>query len=268
MRQHERMERIINIESLRAKIAAAESELTALRDQYRATLKKAGKPLSGIFGDSTYVTRESADLWVKEARAEGQRTQHALERLLEALPAPAPKNANEAHWMRVREAMISNARNGKQFEINPSKCDASYLAMRKRVDLFVNLDKVAKSVGLTVADIMAPGQLATRGGRTLAEKIVAAGAKARGEKTDDPDDPADNEGDDTPHDPDLVEVGDEDPAETARKILEAGRKRRGEPEPEGRRQAPLRIVREEPFAPTAEQILAAGRKARKPMGSD
>jgi len=52
----------------RRKVAAAELALTRARDELRAAAKREGLPTAGIFSESEYVLRASADRWAVRRR--------------------------------------------------------------------------------------------------------------------------------------------------------------------------------------------------------
>ena len=53
------------------RVDAAEAALLAARDQLRAAAEREGFERAGLFSDSKFVLRTSAESWSKEARREG-----------------------------------------------------------------------------------------------------------------------------------------------------------------------------------------------------
>src|ERR1019366_7537630 len=102
------------------------------------------------------------------------------------------------------EAIQKALKNAAQYKIDPSKCDADYLQMRKQIDTSVALSKLCTAQGLKFADVFGPGSLASPASRAMAELLVA-GAQV----------PAPTDADD-------------DHGNLAAPIIESGRRRRGE----------------------------------------
>jgi hypothetical protein len=234
----------------RARVAAAEHELLGARDAMRSRAKALKIPTARLFGDCAFVSRESAALWVKDARREMREEMRVESRINIELTAKLARNAarreagvqtaaeraEDAERARLGAAMQNTLKNAKLYETDPTKCDASYLEMRRKLDMVGKLSKLCKSQGLKFSEVFGPGSLATPSSMAMAERLVAGG-KARGS-----------------------EVAD-DPEDVARAIVRAGAKRRSETE----ESAPfLRVVRddEQPTVATPEAILLAGKRRR------
>jgi hypothetical protein len=55
----------------RTELAAAEKAFVKARENYRNTAERHGLPTSGIFSESVFVWRASAECWVADAEREG-----------------------------------------------------------------------------------------------------------------------------------------------------------------------------------------------------
>jgi hypothetical protein len=77
------------LKNQRSKVAAAEAALARARDVLRRAAKRKSLPLEGIFSESEFVLRTTADRWVREARSDVRADSNkALKIMLEALLAP------------------------------------------------------------------------------------------------------------------------------------------------------------------------------------
>jgi hypothetical protein len=130
----------------------------------------------------------------------------------------------------------SNAKNSALYETDPSKCDASYLKMRREIDTATGLQKLCKNAGLEFSEVFGPGSLASPASMAMAERLIGGG-KARGS-----------------------EVADA-PNDVAAAVIEAGRRRRGESDATS---PLLRVVHnnDQPTVATPEAILLAGKRRR------
>lgn len=85
------LERMKNdpLKNHRRKVAAAEAALTKARDQMRAAAKRAKIPTGGLFSDSEFVLRITADRWADEAKhAARWETIKTFQRLKEIIENP------------------------------------------------------------------------------------------------------------------------------------------------------------------------------------
>jgi hypothetical protein len=206
-------------------LGRAEENLTQAREALKTAAKGRQISLANLLGDTQFVSRARAEEWIDNAFANGRREgcEEAQESRIElskiayqsgykaAMRACGRESeADRAERQRfedLREAMISNARNAKLYDIDPSQCDASYVQMRKQLAQAQNLFKLGEAAGLTIAEISE--LLAERpNAKSIADQIVRAGAKARGHNC-----PLD----DAPDDDD-----DDMRKKTAKAIVEAG----------------------------------------------
>jgi hypothetical protein len=226
----------------RARVATAERELLAARDAMRSGAKMFKIPTERLFGDCTFVSRESAKSWVKDARREAH--EEARERQKENIAALTRIADDRAAGKPSPFAHLDsdNFREWWQYQHDPSKCSGAYLQRRKALDKVINtsmaLSKLCKAQGLEFSEVFGPGSLATPASLAMAERLIA-GAQGRAAVA--------------PHDDETDDV--------ARQIVAAGRKRRCETD----ESAPfLRVVRddEQPVVATPQAILRAAAKAR------
>jgi regulator of protease activity HflC (stomatin/prohibitin superfamily) len=76
-------------EAAMTRVMAAERALLAARDEARARYKAAGLETGGMFSEGTFVLRETAERWVREALAEQKKA---------TTPAPPPEPKAEG-WL-------------------------------------------------------------------------------------------------------------------------------------------------------------------------
>jgi len=81
------------IKSERRRIAALETKLNAARDNLRGAAKSAGLSTEGLFSQTEYVPRFTAERWSREAKREGKDkgfrdTLHAFQLIRDAGQSP------------------------------------------------------------------------------------------------------------------------------------------------------------------------------------
>jgi hypothetical protein len=81
------------LRSERRRIAALETKLTAARDNLRGAAKTAGLSTDGLFSQTEYVPRFTADRWSREAKRAGEdkgfrNTLHAFQLIRDAGQSP------------------------------------------------------------------------------------------------------------------------------------------------------------------------------------
>ncbi len=124
----------------RNQLIAAEASLTAARDNLRAVVKRQGLPTDGIFSETEFVSRSTAERWSYEAKREGEEkgfksALQALELFLAAgiLVRGDPKNSpfsgfkldldgpatSAAHAMVRAFVAVHNERRGEKSEPRP-----------------------------------------------------------------------------------------------------------------------------------------------------
>lgn len=228
--------------SHRARVAAAERELENAREAMRSRAKTLGMATAGLFGDCAFVSRSSAKQWAEDAVTEDRRAARerreedvrALKRMNKDLAEGKPSPF--AHLAGRGDEIQRTLKNSAQYKIDPTKCDADYLQMRRYIDTASALSKLCKAQGLEFADVFGPGSLASPSSLAPAEKLLGGSDARFGIVADAPD-------------------------KLAQAIVESGRRRRGESDAS----TPLLRVaasNDEPVVATAEAIILAGKRRR------
>jgi hypothetical protein len=88
-----------------ARCATAEANLESARAAARTVARSAGVKISGLFSESQFVMRGTAERWADEARAEGRDEMVALYTRINARPTPQEKAMGDA----VRAAIARGA---------------------------------------------------------------------------------------------------------------------------------------------------------------
>jgi hypothetical protein len=95
-----------SLQAALARVRGAEQALTVAREEARAAARRAAVSLSGLFSDTEYVPRNTADRWVSEARLDGA---NAVEHLAKRLKREGlHQRAGDSH--KVAEQILAAGR--------------------------------------------------------------------------------------------------------------------------------------------------------------